>query len=595
MTDRQIQLLAVAVVAGAWWAWAVPLPVAAGLTVPALLSRRPLLLMAGLGLLAGGLAASSLHGLDGVVEGPWDGPVTLLEDPEIDGYGATRAVARAGDHHVELVARGSGGGALRRRLSGQRLTVAGRIEPLGRSAAWLRHRHVAARLSLDRVGEWTPGSPVARAANAYRSRLATGAGAGLGRRDGSLLMGLTVGDDRDQPAGLTDAFRASGLTHLLAVSGQNVAFVLAVVGPLLARLGGRSRLVVALAVLAFFAVVTRLEPSVLRATAMAGGAVLTRVWGREATGPRLLGVAVVAVVLVDPLLVRSLAFQLSVAATWGIVGMSGPIAARIPGPVWVREPIAVTVAAQVAVAPIQIWVFDGLPLASLPANLLAGPAAGPSMVWGMTAGFVAGFTGDTVAMVLLSPTKLLVGWIAVVAERSADLPLGSLGRVHLLAAVPTVVLWWAMPRMVPGRARVVGRTLGVVAAGVLAHAAAVGGLPRDEPLADIWRLDTGAEPMVVVQLPSSGSPERLLEDLRRADVGRIDVVLAHRGNRSQGRMVAALHDRHAVSLVLAPAHHQVVTGRTPPVGMAVTTDGVGIEVVAADPELVVTVVGDRSG
>ncbi len=441
------------------------------------------------------------------------------------------------------------------------------------------------------MGEWTPGAPLARAANAYRSRLAAGAQVGLGRRDGALLMGLTVGDDRDQPAGLTDAFRASGLTHLLAVSGQNVAFVLAVAGPLLTRLGGRTRLVVALAVLAFFAVVTRLEPSVLRATAMAGGAVLARVWGREASAPRLLGVAVVAVVLVDPLLVRSLAFQLSVAATWGIVRISGPLAARIPGPVWVREPVAVTVAAQVAVAPIQIWTFDGLPLASLPANLLAGPAAGPSMVWGMTAGFVAGFTGDAVAMVLLSPTKLLVGWIAVVAERSADLPMGSLGRAHLLAAALVAAASWTVRRWVPGRGAGVGRVVAVLAVGIVLHAAVAGDLPRDEPLADVWMLETGSTPLVVVQLPSSGAPERLLEDLRRADVQRIDVVLAHAGTRSQGRMVAALHDRHAVSLVLAPAHHQVVTARTPPVGMEVMSGGVGLRVEKVEPELAVTILG----
>ncbi len=316
-------------------------------------------------------------------------------------------------------------------------------------------------------------------------------------------------------------------------------------------------------------------------------------WGREASAPRLLGVAVVAVVLVDPLLVRSLAFQLSVAATWGIVRISGPLADRIPGPVWVREPIAVTVAAQMAVAPIQIWVFDGLPLASLPANLLAGPAAGPSMVWGMTAGFVAGFAGDAVATVLLSPAKLLVGWIAVVAERSADLPLGSLGRTHLLAAALLAALWWMAGRLAPRRARSVGRVVGVMAAGVVLHAAVAGGLPRDEPLADIRLLETGGEPMVVVELPASGAPERLLEDLRRADVQRIDVVLAQRGNRSQGRMVAALHDRHAVSLVLAPAHHQVVTGRTPPVGMEVRTGTVGIRVEEVDPELVVTILDPR--
>jgi competence protein ComEC len=183
--------------------------------------------MVGLSLLSGGLAASALSGLDGIVDGEWSGTLTLLEDPDVDGYGATRVVARAGDHHVEVVARGSAAGELRQRLSGQRIAVRGRVEPLGRSAAWLRHRHVAARLSVDQVGEWTPGTAVARAANAYRRRLASGAGAGLGRRDRSLLLGLTVGDDREQPAGLTDAFRASGLTHLLAVSGQNVAFVLA--------------------------------------------------------------------------------------------------------------------------------------------------------------------------------------------------------------------------------------------------------------------------------------------------------------------------------------------------------------------------------
>ena len=594
MTDRQVQLLAVAVVLGAWLAWPVPMLLPLAAVVLAGVVGRPLLLTVGLAVLAGGLAAGALAGLDGVALGAGSGTVPLLEDPEADGYGATRVVARAGEHQVEVVARGGAAGAVRRGLSGQHLAVSGRLEPLGRSAAWLRHRHVAARLSVEQVGKWSPGSPIARAANAYRRRLASGAGAGLGRPDASLLMGLAVGDDRDQPAGLTDAFRASGLTHLLAVSGQNVAFVLAVVGPLLARLRGRWRLAVALAVLGFFAVVTRLEPSVLRATAMAGGAVLTRVWGREASAPRLLGVAVVAVVLVDPLLVRSLAFQLSVAATWGIVAWSGPVAGWLPGPRWLREPMAVTVAAQLAVAPIQIWNFDGLPLASLPANLLAGPAAGPAMVWGMTVGFVAGFVGDGAATVVMWPTKLLVGWIAVVAGRSADLPLGSLGRAHLLAAVPIVVIA-AGSRWRPAPTARVRSVLGAAGAVVLLHAAVAGGLPRDQPAADIWRLDTGGGSMVVVQLPSSGSPERLLEDLRRAGVSRIDVLLAHRGNRSQGRMVAAVHDRHTVALVLAPAHHQVVTGRIPPVGTLVAGGGAGVRVEAVDPELVVTILGEQPG
>ena len=58
----------------------------------------------------------------------------------------------------------------------------------------------------------------------------------LDPRARSLFTGLVIGDDREQPADLADAFRGAGLTHLLAVSGQNVAFALALAGPLLRRL-----------------------------------------------------------------------------------------------------------------------------------------------------------------------------------------------------------------------------------------------------------------------------------------------------------------------------------------------------------------------
>ncbi len=583
--------MAAAVVAGAWLALSVPVVPCVLFAVLSLVLRRPVLFTIFAALLASGLAATAWAGLAGVESDRWVGPVTLLEDPEVDGYGAIRVVARAGEHHVQLVARGGPAGRLGGALAGQAAVVEGRIESLDPSANWLAHRHVAARLTVEFVGEWRRGTVVARVANAYRQRLVHGARAGLSRREGSLLLGLTLGDDRNQDAGLTDAFRASGLTHLLAVSGQNVAFVLAVAGPVLARVGSRSRLIAALAVLGFFAVVTRLEPSVLRATAMAGGAVLARTWGREATATRLLAIAVAGLVLVDPLLVGSLAFQLSVAATWGIVVFSGPIAERLRGPAWVREPIAVTVSAQLAVAPLQIWQFGGLPMASLPANLLAGGAAGPAMIWGMTGGFVAGFVGDAGATVVHVPTRALVGWIAVVAERSADLPLGSLGRVHLVAGLALGSILW-LSGLLHRHRREIRAVVAGVAIAVVIHGAVFGVLPRTDPVVDIRWLGDGADELVVVSLPSTGSPERLLEDLRRAEVSRIDVVLADRGNRSQGRMVAAIRDRHPVGVVLAPAHHQVVSARVPPLGMMVAAGPTAIEVLEVEPELVVAVVGE---
>ena len=82
--------------------------------------------------------------------------------------------------------------------------------------------------------------------------------------------------------------------------------------------------------------------------------------------------------IVDPVLVRSVGFLLSVGACCGIALWAAPLAARLPGPRIVAEPLAVTIAAQVGVAPVLIPVFGGLPVAAIPANLLAIPAAGPS-------------------------------------------------------------------------------------------------------------------------------------------------------------------------------------------------------------------------
>jgi len=249
-----------------------------------------------------------------------------------------------------------------------------------------------------------------------------------------------LGDDRDQPPELDQAFKRAGLTHLLAVSGQNVAFVLAVAGPLLRRLRLRPRLVASLVVLGFFALVTRFEPSVLRAVAMASAGAVAATAGRPATSLRLLALAVVALVLGDPLLVHQIGFQLSVLATAGIVLLAGPLARRLPGPGWLSLPISVTVAAQVATAPLIAAYFGGVPLAAVPANLLAGPVAGAAMVYGMVGGVVAGLLTELVgpgpARVVHLPTRLLLWWLAGVARWAADLPLGQIG---LPAAVVVAV------------------------------------------------------------------------------------------------------------------------------------------------------------
>src|SRR4029450_1087419 len=120
--------------------------------------------------------------------------------------------------------RGAAAATLDDRLAGERVTVVAKVRPPGTSEARARYRHVAGRLEGGAGGGATV-SHVRRVATGRRRTLAAGAES-LPVRQRSLLAGITLGDDRAQPPDMTDAFRAAGLSHLLAVSGGDVAFAL---------------------------------------------------------------------------------------------------------------------------------------------------------------------------------------------------------------------------------------------------------------------------------------------------------------------------------------------------------------------------------
>jgi competence protein ComEC len=425
-----VLVVAAVTVGAAWLARPVPglpvLVVGVG-ALTALAFRRPVLLLIALAVLASDRSAQAWHGTEPLPSRPVDATVTLLGDPEPLGSGV-RAVARLDGHHVELWAFGGLARRLGQRAAGERVAITGRLAPVPVvSRRRLAERHIAGRVDLTAMGGWSDGSPAARAANRVRRLLTRGASP-MTPAERALYTGLVIGDDRDEPPDLVAAFRASGLSHLTAVSGENVAFVLMAAAPLLRRLGLRSRLVATVGLVAWFALLTRFEPSVLRAAMMA--ALATAAWflARPASPLRLLGLAVVALVIVDPLLVWSVGFWLSVGATVGIGALAAPIASRLPGPRALAAAVGVALAAQVGVAPVQLSVFGTPSVAALPANLLAVPVAGPVMVWGLTGGLVAGVVPPSVRGIVQLPARGALRWLAVVARVGA--------------AAPRTPLWW---------------------------------------------------------------------------------------------------------------------------------------------------------
>jgi competence protein ComEC len=514
--------VAVAAVLGALVPSSGSLTLAAVVAAVALLVRWPALRWLAVALLASGLGHRALEGLDGVRPGVVHADVQLLGDP-VPAPGSVRVDVRWGGRRLEARARGASAEALRPRLAGEVVRVRGTVRPLEHQRPWLVARHIGGELTVLRVDGWHPGDPASRFTNAIRRTLARGA-TPLGPRARSLYTGLVVGDDREQPDDLADSFRGAGLTHLLAVSGQNVAFALALAGPLLRRLRLWPRLAATLAVIALFGLMTRFEPSVLRASAMAGLAAVLAMPGPPVGRLRIIGLAVTGLVLVDPLLVRSVGFQLSTSAAVAIVVLAPRLAAALPGPAPLREAAAVTVAAQLGVAPVLLATFGPIPVASAPANLLAVPVAGAVMVWGFTGGLAAGIAGGKVAEALHQPTELALTWLELVAVRAARAPLGELQEAQVLALAVGLAL------LVVAR-RTSWRTGGaVVAATAVISAVAVAHAPPSlrEPLARglvRWHAG-GSEVIVLGDGGRSQPPSRVvLEALRRSQVRTIDLLV----------------------------------------------------------------------
>jgi hypothetical protein len=127
VTDRAAVVLAIAVCAGAWLAAALPLAPVVALAAGALAWRRPVLVVAGAGLLASALGARSEAGLVPPPPGQAvHGEVVLVSDP-VEVRGALRVDVRVGRRRVEAWARGAEAAALRPRLAGERVQVQGRL------------------------------------------------------------------------------------------------------------------------------------------------------------------------------------------------------------------------------------------------------------------------------------------------------------------------------------------------------------------------------------------------------------------------------------------------------------------------------------
>jgi len=442
------------------------------------------------------------------------------------------------------------------RVAGRSTVVGGRVLVLASDPDWaglLPGQRVRAegRLAPARAGDLTAavlgarGAPQRLGRPAWFQRVAGGLREGLQRacqelppEEGGLLPGLVVGDTRRMDPEVEQTFLATGMTHLTAVSGANVAIVtgLVLLVARSCRAGPRSAAVLAGLALVGFVILARPSPSVLRAAVMGALALLALAVGRPRAALPALAAAVLLLVLADPGLARSPGFALSVLATSGLLLLApgwrdGLLAAGVPR--GLAEALAVPAAAQVACAPVVAAMSGTVSLVAVPANLLAVPAVAPATVLGVAAAVVSPASPELAAL-LARLGALPARWLVEVARHGAEVPAGTVSWPGGTAG-GLVLAGLVLAALLAGRRRSVRLVLAaVVAAGVLValpvRVLAPGWPPADWVAVacdvgqgDALALRAGPGSAVLVDAgPDPAAVDRCLEEL---EVRRVPLLL----------------------------------------------------------------------
>jgi len=245
---------------------------------------------------------------------------------------------------------------------------------------------------------------------------------GLAGERRAVLEGVVLGETQGLSAGLQQRFRASGLYHLLAVSGGNVLVVAG--GTVVVALAlGLSRLVAesfALLAIGGYVLAVGPQPSVLRAGTAGALGCLAWLTGRERDRWHALLLGAAALLLWNPWTLLDPGFQLSFAAVGAIFVGAPRVRRRLDGyplPRRAREPIALSAVCGAATAPISWLHFHQIPLLTIPANVAAAPAVAPMLALALLAALLPPL-GPTLAQV----NGLLAAYLAGCARFFGGLP-----------------------------------------------------------------------------------------------------------------------------------------------------------------------------
>ena len=396
-------------------------------------------------------------------------------------------------------------------------------------------------------------------ADRLRSAIGTALASGVSGERRAVLLGIVLGEDEGLDRSLRDAFRASGLYHLLAVSGQNVALVAGGV-LLVAWLFGIPRMaaqVGALAAIGAYVLAVGAQPSVVRAGVAGALASLAWICARERDRWWFLLLGALVLLAWSPYNLLDPGFQLSFAAVAAIFTLVPRVMRRLEGyplPRAAAAVVAVSIACGVATAPILLFEFGSVPAYSVLANAMAAPVVAPLLGLGLLSAALHPFAPDVAALL-----SWLDGWLAaylVVSARAvSSLPYAQLSTLAVLAV--GVALAGAI--VLARRSRTVAILAAVAALVVIAWRAAPDPAVPPPVALRVTFLDVGQGDATLLQVPQGsmlvdqGPPEAdVARQLRRFGIRDLSLLLLTHPQRDHVGGAAGVLSSTRVGVVLDP-------------------------------------------
>lgn len=518
--------------------------------------------------------------------------VVVEETPRRSRYGGWSALVGLRGEPVLLRVAQASPGALP--VAGTVLAVDGGLRAAGEFAA-RRHAHAELRAPEAVVAGRRGG--VAGVLDGIRTRAELALDRGLPPVAAGLLRGMVLGQDDALPDETREAFRAAGLSHLVAASGTNVVLLAALAMALgtVLGLGLSGRLWLVLALIVIYVPLAGGGASIQRAGIMGAAAVAAGLVGRPASRWYALGLAAALTLVLDPRAAEEPGWQLSFLAVLSLLlfARRWRLALTRRGvPRALAEVTAMTAAATLATAPVIAAHFEEASLVAIPANVLAAPAVAPVMwlgVVGAAVGQLLAVGGPVATLAGLAADGLdalagfPLGYVAWIATTAAGAP-GAVVEVGPWVVLPAVALLLLVVtcrrvrRQAPA-VSVVGAALWI---GLAPPPAAPAGVPAGFR---VTFLDVGQGDATLLQdgersvLVDAGPPEAgIVELLRGAGVRRLDLFVATHASADHEGGAAAVVSALPVDLIL-DGRDGVSTGGGD--AMAATARARGIRLMAA--------------